>query len=68
MGTKVTEGYLKKETESRTLNLKQEFQTKYCILDLSKFMFKYAKSEMGGFVCIYLKDIKDVIIEPDHEV
>ena len=45
--------------------MKHEFQTKYCMLDLTKFIFQYAKSTSDQPVQIFLKDIKDVKIEPD---
>ena len=35
------------------------------MLDLTKFLFKYAKAPTEKFTYIHLKDIIDVTIEPD---
>ena len=43
----------------------EEFQTKFCMLDLTKFLFKYAKAPTEKYTYIHLKDIIDVSIEPD---
>lgn len=64
-GVKLTQGYLRKETQSVNILLKREFQTKFCILDLTKFMFKYAKAPTENYTFIHLKDIIDVYVEPN---
>jgi hypothetical protein len=38
---------------------------RYCILDLTKFVFKYAKAPTEQFTFIHLKDIVDIILEKD---
>lgn len=43
-GQKVTQGYLKKETQSVNIFMKKQWQPKYCVIDLTKFLFKYAKN------------------------
>lgn len=48
-GHKVTQGYLKKETAKGNLLIAKQFQMRYCILDLTKFQFKYAKSPTETF-------------------
>jgi hypothetical protein len=53
-GQKVTSGYLKKETQSKGLMFKHSWQLKYCILDLSKFEFKYAKNPTETFTNILM--------------
>ena len=35
------------------------------MLDLTKFLFKYAKAPTEKFTYIHLKDIIDVTVEPD---
>lgn len=65
LGVKLTQGYLRKETQSVNILLKREFQTKFCMLDLTKFLFKYAKAPTENYTYIHLKDIIDVYIEPD---
>lgn len=65
LGQKLTQGYLRKETQSVNILLKREFQTKFCMLDLTKFLFKYAKAPTENFTFIHLKDIIDVYVEPD---
>lgn len=68
LGQKLTQGYLRKETQSVNILLKREFQTKFCMLDLTKFLFKYAKAPTESFTFIHLKDIIDVYVEPDPGV
>ena len=63
LGTKVTQGYLKKETQSSFFGA--SFQTKFCVLDLTRFLFKYAKAPTDKFTNIPLKDIIDVVVEKD---
>ena len=43
-GYKLTQGYLKKETQTIGILLQRSWQLKFCILDLTKFLFKYAKN------------------------
>lgn len=62
LGQKITQGYLKKETQGGFFG-GGTFQTKFCVLDLTKFMFKYAKAPTDKFTHIMLKDIIDVKIE-----
>ena len=38
---------------------------RYCVLDLTKFMFKYAKAPTEVFTQIHLKDIIDIVLEND---
>jgi len=38
------------------------------MLDLTKFLFKYAKAPTENFTFIHLKDIIDVYVEPDPGV
>jgi hypothetical protein len=38
---------------------------RYCILDLTKFVFKYAKAPTEQYTFIHLKDIVDIILEKD---
>lgn len=64
-GQKITQGYLKKETKSIGILLQRSWQLKYCVLDLSKFQFKYAKNPTEPFNILYLKEIIDVILEDD---
>lgn len=64
-GQKVTQGYLKKETKNVNFLMNHTFQNKYCILDLTKFVFKYAKAPTDKFTFILLKDIIDVRLEND---
>lgn len=64
-GHKVTQGYLKKETAKSQLIGGRQFQMRYCVLDLTKFVFKYAKAPTEGFTTIALKDIIDVRLEED---
>jgi hypothetical protein len=66
-GLKVTNGYLKKETQSKGILLSRSWQLKYCVLDLSKFEFKYAKNPTQEFTRIQLKGIIDVFIEDDPQ-
>ena len=66
-GQKITSGYLKKETASIGILLQKTWQLKYCVIDLSKFLFKYAKNPTEQFTCIHLKEILDVIVEDDPE-
>lgn len=66
-GHKITQGYLKKETAGDRLFSKKSFQMRYCILDLTKFNFKYAKEPTGAYTLIHLKDIIDVYLEKDPE-
>ena len=64
-GQKVTQGYLKKETKAVSLLLNRNFQMRYCILDLTKFVFRYAKAPTDKYTFIKLKDIIDIILERD---
>jgi hypothetical protein len=64
-GYKLTQGYLKKETQSIGILLQRSWQPKFCILDLTKFIFKYAKSPTESFTVIHLKEIIDVVVEED---
>ena len=41
------------------------WQLKYCILDLTKFEFKYAKNPTETFTNILMSQIIDVYIEED---
>lgn len=66
LGNKVTQGYLKKETQKSNFLMSKQFQSKFCVLDLTKFVFKYAKAPTEKFTPIHLKDIIDVIIEKDQ--
>ena len=43
----------------------KQFQMRYCILDLTKFVFKYAKAPTEQYTFIHLKDIVDIILEQD---
>ena len=65
LGQKITQGYLKKETQSLNIFMQRQFQMRFCILDLTKFVFKYAKAPTEKFTVIHLKDIIDVQIEKD---
>ena len=42
-GLKITKGYLSKQTQTKSLFLRRKWQTKYCVLDLKRFVFKYSK-------------------------
>ena len=64
-GQKQTSGYLKKETKSIGILLKKSWQLKYCVLDLTQFVFKYAKNPTTEFTKIHLKQIIDVVVEDD---
>lgn len=64
-GQKITSGYLKKETQSVGLMFKRNWQLKYCILDLTKFEFKYAKNPTETFTNLPMSQIIDVYIEDD---
>ena len=66
-GQKMTTGYLKKETKSLGIMLSKSWQPKYCAIDLTKFLFKYAKNPTEQFTQIHLKEIVDVVVEPDPE-
>jgi len=66
-GQKTTQGYLKKETQSLGIMLKRTWQLKYCVLDLTQFLFKYAKNPTEVFTNIHLKEILDVFVEEDPE-
>jgi len=44
---------------------KHNWQLKYCILDLTKFEFKYAKNPTEVFTNILMSQIIDVYIEED---
>lgn len=66
-GQKLTQGYLKKETQSLGIMLKRTWQLKYCVLDLTQFLFKYAKNPTEIFTNIHLKEILDVYVEEDPE-
>ena len=64
-GHKLTQGYLKKETAQANFLMKKSMQMRYCLLDLTRFMFKYAKAPTEVFTQIHLKDIIDITIEKD---
>ena len=64
-GQKVTQGYLKKETQSLGILLQRTWQLKYCVLDLTRFLFKYAKNPTEVYTNIHLKEIIDVVVEED---
>jgi hypothetical protein len=64
-GGKVTQGYLKKEQNTSSLLLSKNWQMRYCILDLTKFVFRYAKAPTDKYTFIHLKDIVDIILEKD---
>ena len=64
-GAKVTQGYLKKETANTNVLFSKQFQMRYCILDLTKFLFRYAKAPTEKYTIIHLKDIVDIHIEHD---
>ena len=64
-GSKVTQGYLKKETQSISFFIAKSFQMRYCVLDLTKFLFKYAKAPTDSFTNIHLKEIIDITLEAD---
>lgn len=64
-GNKVTTGYLKKETQTVGILMQRNWQLKYCVLDLSRFEFKYAKNPTCEFTSLQLKSIIDVYIEDD---
>ena len=38
---------------------------RYCVLDLTKFVFKYAKAPTEKYTVIQLKDIIDIVLEED---
>ena len=59
---------MKKETKSLNLLLNRTFQNRYCILDLTKFIFKYAKAPNEAYTIIHLKDIIDIYLEKDPKV
>lgn len=40
---------------------------RYCILDLTKFLFRYAKAPTEKYTIIHLKDIVDIYIEMDPQ-
>lgn len=66
-GQKVTQGYLKKETASSSFLMNKYFQLRYCVMDLTKFLFKYAKAPTEQFTFIHLKDIIDIHLEKDPD-
>lgn len=66
-GQKVTQGYLKKETAATGMIFSRQFQMRYCILDLTKFLFRYAKAPTEKYTIIHLKDIVDIYIEMDPQ-
>jgi len=45
--------------------MQKQFQMRFCVLDLTKFCFKYAKAPTEGFTQIHLKDIIDITLEAD---
>ena len=47
--------------------LQKTWQLKYCVLDLTRFSFKYAKNPTEVFTFIHLKEIIDVVVEEDPE-
>lgn len=64
-GQKITSGYLKKETKNIGITFKKSWQTRYCILDLQKFEFKYAKNPTQPYTKIPINSVVDVIVEKD---
>ena len=65
IGQKITSGYLKKETASIGFMFQRTWQLKYCILDLTRFEFKYSKNPTEQFTKIPMNLIIDVFIEDD---
>ena len=61
----MTAGYLKKESQSIGFMLSKFWQSKYFVLDLYRFVFKYAKNPTCEFTVIPLRDVVDVKIEKD---
>ena len=53
-GAKIIQGFLKKETKSFGIMLKRVWQQKYCSIDLTRFLFKYAKSPTDPYRFIFL--------------
>jgi hypothetical protein len=47
--------------------LKKTWQLKYCVLDLTRFVFRYAKNPTEVFTNIHLKEIIDVEVENDPD-
>jgi len=47
--------------------LNRTFQNKFCVLDLTKFCFKYSKDPKEKFKTILLKDVIDVVLETDPQ-
>ena len=67
-GQKVTQGYMGKAPMNNSLFnplQKVEFSERFCILDLTKFIFKYAKAPNEKYTEIQLKEIEDVVLEYD---
>lgn len=64
-GQKVTSGYLKKETQSIGIMFKKAWQPKYCVLDLQKFEFRYAKNPQCAYTIIPVNSVIDVVVEED---
>jgi hypothetical protein len=42
-------------------------QPRYCVLDLSKFVFRYAKNPSAVFKIIHLREIVDVVIDEEKK-
>ena len=61
----MTQGYLKKETKSIGIMFKKSWQLKYCILDLQKFEFRYAKNPTEDYTTVPMNSVIDVIVEDD---
>ena len=64
-GQKMTAGYLKKESKSVGFMFSKFWQSKYFVLDLYKFEFKYSKQPNVDFTLIPLREIIDVKLEKD---
>ena len=45
--------------------MQRKWQPKYCVLDLTKFEFKYAKNPREHFNILKMKDIIDIYVEDD---
>ena len=65
LGGRVAQGYLKKQQNTAYFGSKA-FQFRYCILDLNKFIFKYAKAPDSRYTTIHLKNIIDVYLGQDY--
>ena len=48
--------------------LQKTWQLKFCCIDLSQFVFKYAKNPTEDFTELRLKEIVDVVVEEDPSI